>query len=104
MHAACERPRVAEHEHERSEADEHGEHRSAARERRVPEEQIEHDEDQQQPLDLGDAARETAELGLLDLEAALERIAAHRRSRRFAAAAGRNDVGPGLLARLTARR
>ena len=72
-----ERPPVAEQQHEAGEAEQHAEHADAASERRIRDEEIEDDEDQQQPLDLGDAAREAAQLGLLDLEATLDGVATH---------------------------
>ena len=55
-----ERTRVAKHQHERCEAEQHAEHAAVAGERRGGDEEIQDDENQQQPLDLGDGAGETA--------------------------------------------
>ncbi len=77
MHVGGERPRVAKQQHERREAEQRAEHTRAPRQARVADEQIQDDENQQQRLDLGDAAREPAQLLLLDLETALDRVAAH---------------------------
>ena len=82
-----ERTRVAKHQHERRETEQHTEHADIAGESRRADEEIEDDEDEQQPLDLGDGAAETAELRLLDLETTLDGIATH--GARLTAACGR---------------